>query len=108
MTNNYTQQEKLENIHINRFHKLNGIPGEMIPRKKNQRPDFLYRRESGILGIEHTNIKLKNLKVLKGIQRQIVKRAKEFSESECIPPLEVMVHFHDYYSKYPQKGKRQT
>jgi hypothetical protein len=80
----------------------------MIPRKKNQRPDFLYRRGDGILGVEHTTVRIRNLQELKGIQRQIVNQAKELAEAEGIPPLEVLVHFHDYYSRYPLRGKQQS
>ncbi|HHT9112521.1 MAG: hypothetical protein HZA47_11960 [Planctomycetes bacterium] len=118
LTHDFHEQQKLkdgrERFHLWLFSTLYQLPGEELPRQgAGQKPDFRYRVSQWITGIEHTEIKSKksvhektSLAELKGIQRQIVRQAKQLATKQGIPPIDVEVWFHDYFYRYPNKGEK--
>ena len=118
LTHDFHEQQKLkdgrERFHLWLFSTLYQLPGEELPRQDaGQKPDFRYRVSQWITGIEHTEIKSKksvhektSLAELKGIQRQIVRQAKQLATKQGIPPIDVEVWFHDYFYRYPNKGEK--
>lgn len=101
--NNHDRQTDLENFHLELFSKFISLPGEQLPRQKNQKPDFIFRNGGQLIGIEHTEI-FETESKLKGTQRQIIERAQDICSEQGIPPLSVLVNFNDFYDPYPEKA----
>jgi hypothetical protein len=103
-----------ERFHLLVFSALHPLPGDELPRKgRTQKPDFRYQYGKLITGIEHTELKwtksaqgTPSLAELKGLHREIVKRAERLAAKQGVPPLHVEVLFHDYFYRYPNKGEK--
>lgn len=106
--NNHDIQQRLEEYHLEVFSKFISLPGEQLPRQKNQRPDFIFHNGDQLIGIELTgmkNNKTNNETKLKGTHRQIINRAQHTCSKQGIPPLCVEVLFNDCYYNYSNKGR---
>lgn len=107
-------KDNREKFHLWVFSTLHQLPGDELPRQNPiQKPDFRYQCGKSIIGIEHTEIKrtksargIPSLAQLKGIQREIVKKAERLAAQQGLPPLNVQVLFHDHFYRYPNKGEK--
>jgi hypothetical protein len=108
-----TLKDNHERFHLRVFSTLQPLPGDELPRQDHsQKPDFRFRCGELITGIEHTEIKksrsarqVPSLAHLKGLHRQIVRKAERIATEQGLPPLNVQVLFHGHFYRYPNKGE---
>lgn len=109
-------KDKHERFHLEVFSTLQRLPGVELPRQDiSQKPDFLFQCGESIVGIEHTEIKrlassqgIPSLAELKGIHRDIVRKAERLADEQGLPPLNVKVNFHNHYYRFTQKQRDQA
>jgi hypothetical protein len=107
-------KDNRERFHLWVFSTLQQLPGNELPKQgRVQKPDFRYQCGQLIIGIEHTEIKraksvqrIPSLAQLKGMHREIVKKAERLAMKQGLPPLHVQVLFHDHFYRYPNKGEK--
>jgi hypothetical protein len=111
-SDNAQQQEHRENYHLCVFSQLHSLPGQQLSRNVQQKPDFLFKQGDRTFGIEHTELKKTRSSVdtpsvakLKGTQRNIVRKAMKMAQGASLPPMQVIVWFHDNFFRYPQGGR---
>jgi len=112
--NQQALKDNRERFHLWVFSTLHQLPGYELPRKDRiQKPDFRYQNGKLITGIEHTEIKRiksaqgkPSLAQLKGLHREIIKRAERLAVEQGVAPLHVKVLFHDHFYRYPNKGEK--
>lgn len=97
-------QKHRERYYLNILSELSDLPG-IESENRHSSPDFLFNDNGVVTGIELTELKQPSSVELKGLQRQIVRRAKEQAEKDSLPTLEVFVNFNDAYKRYPNKGQ---
>jgi len=83
--------KKLEIFHIQQYFTISGIDAELI--SCGESPDFIYKIDNIITGIELSRIKIKKLSAIAGDQRQIVRFAMKKAIDNKLNPLEATVFF---------------
>jgi hypothetical protein len=95
---NSRNKKSIEKLHFKYFKECCEVLPSGVIYDDEENPDFLIKHDSGVLGIEHTQLFKEtkypnNLKALESFRKQIVDTAKNSCEKD-IPPLLVNVWFY--------------
>ena len=107
---NSQNKKRVEKLHFVYFkERCNELPVGIVDGD-GENPDFLIKHDSGVLGIEHTQLfkitKHPNApQALESFRKQIVEAAKKYCEKD-IPPLFIEVWF-DFNQVVPKNRKQE-